>query len=83
MKQNKLTHYLLLIAILAAGIIFFYYFAAFPERQFFVVIATSVSYLIWGIVYHLMEGDLHLKIVVEYLLIALLAIVLLRGAIMR
>lgn len=74
-------YYLVLITILGLGIILFYLFAGNSQRQFTVIIATSITYFLWGVVYHKLEGDLHPKIVVEYLLIALLAILLLHGAI--
>lgn len=74
-------YYLVLVTILGLGVILFYLFVGQAQKQFFVIIATSISYFFWGVVYHKLEGDLHIKIVVEYLLIALLAIILLRGAI--
>jgi len=82
-KQNHFSHYLLLFIILSIGIGLFFYFTGLPSKQFYVVIALSVFYFVWGIVGHAQERDLHIKIVVEYALVAILAIILLRGAIFK
>ena len=76
-----LLYYLALVAILGFGIILFYLFVGYPQKQFIVICTSAVAYVSWGIIYHKIEGDLHPRIVVEYLLIALLAILLLHGAI--
>jgi len=80
-KQNHLSHYSLLVLLLIVGIGLFFYFRGFPTKQYSVVIIVSLLYFGWGIINHAIEGDLHIKIVVEYALIAILAIILLRGAI--
>lgn len=79
----KLMHYLTLFFIVFLGICLFYFFIGFPNKQFLIVIAAASAYFLWGMVHHLLEDDFHPKIVVEYLLIAILAVVLLRGAIYR
>ena len=61
----------------------FFFSAANPDKQFSISIYTSVAYFIWGMVHHRIEGDLHPKIVIEYLLIAIVAVLLLKGAIYR
>jgi len=35
-----------------------------------VIAAMSVCYVVWGIIFHAMEGDLHRRIILEYILIA-------------
>lgn len=37
-------------------------------------IITASIYVLWGIIHHRLRGDLHLKIVLEYLGIALLGL---------
>jgi hypothetical protein len=78
-----LFHQLLLIVLLGFVIILFFSFAGNPDMQFKVAIGTSLTYFVWGLSHHALEGDLHPKIVVEYLLIALLAIFVLKGAIYK
>lgn len=86
MKKNHhfhVSHYLILLFCLSIGVITFIYFIGFPDRQFVTAIIFSMLYFIWGIVHHALEGDLHPKIMVEYLVISILAVLLLRGAIYR
>lgn len=82
-KHFHTLHYIILIIILSLAIVLFFAFAGNPQLQFYIALATSITYFLWGVIHHDLEGDLHPKIVVEYLLIALLAILLLRGAIYR
>ena len=76
-------HYLILIFILGLGVLSFFFSAANPDKQFSISIITSVAYFIWGMVHHRLEDDLHPKIVIEYLLISIVAVLLLKGAIYR
>lgn len=44
-----------------------------------IVVAVTIAaavYVAWGIVHHARRGDLHLKIVLEYLALALLGVVI-------
>lgn len=42
-----------------------------------VVYITAAGYFLWSLVYHYRRGDLHTSIVVEYLVMALLGIIVL------
>lgn len=39
-----------------------------------VVIAVAVAYVLWGVIHHSRSGDLHSKVVLEYLGIAILGV---------
>lgn len=82
-KQFHLLHYVVLISILLFAVVLFSFFTGNAQYQFYIAIITSFAYFIWGIIHHHLEGDLHPKIMVEYLFIAILAVVLLKGAIFR
>ena len=74
-RQHKFDYSLL--AFLA--IIFLYFFFRFqssPRLMFFSVVFFSFTYVIWGIYHHLRLGDCRFKIVLEYVLLAGLAIAL-------
>ncbi len=77
MKREMIIQYLVLVLILIAGIVSFYLVRGNPAMQFRIGIVTSISYVVWGILHHTLEHNLHKKIVVEYLLIGAIAIVLL------
>ncbi len=70
-------HYVLLFLILGIGIWLFYFVRPNVTLQLLTGIATSVVYILWGIVHHTIVKDLHAKIVIEYMLIGAIAIVLL------
>jgi hypothetical protein len=76
MKQTVI-HFLVLIAILCAGILTFIVVRPNTTLQLFVGIITAVAYVLWGLIHHAVQKDLHQKVVVEYLLIGAIAIVLL------
>lgn len=70
--------YLLLIT---AGIFFLVAINTFKgERllEFITLLAFSSFYIIWGIYHHLIEDNLHLKIVIEYILIGFTILFLLK-----
>lgn len=61
-------YYASLIAILSLSFLLAY---ANSDRSFQigVIVFTTFFYVLWGITHHLMNHDLHPKIVVEYILI--------------
>lgn len=75
--SHHFISYSILSVILLAGIMMFVYFRSYPVLQFLVGTSTALSYALWGIIHHWTEGELNLKIVVEYLTVAAFAIVVL------
>ncbi len=77
LKKN-LFDYLLLIT---AGIFFIVAINIFKGERLieFLILLIFVSfYIIWGIYHHITKNNLHLKIVVEYILIGFIFIFLLK-----
>jgi len=74
----KMSHvnYIVLLIILVTGIWTFWGAANDKVMQMYIGVATAISYVIWGIIYHSLEGDLHPKVVIEYCLVGVIAIVL-------
>ena len=83
MKKLLPMHSVVLACILIGGIATFYFVRANSFLQLLVGIVTSVSYILWGIIYHAVQRDLHRKVVVEYILIGSIAIVLLATVLLR
>lgn len=77
MKRIHVVHYFVLLVILLGGFATFYFVRPNTSLQLIVGVVTSISYVIWGIIHHALQKDLHRKIVVEYLLMGAIAIVLL------
>ncbi len=44
------------------------------DRQLLLMLTAAVFYAIWGIVHHSINHDFHFKVVIEYLLMAILGI---------
>jgi hypothetical protein len=51
--------------------------------QLSIVISMAVSYVVWGIVHHHEHRSLHAKIILEYLLIAVFAVLLFGSILLR
>jgi hypothetical protein len=76
--KNNLFDYLLLFT---AGIFFLILLNLFRGQrviEFFVLISFAFFYIIWGVYHHIINETLHLKTVVEYVLIAFIIIFLLK-----
>ncbi|MFA5770710.1 MAG: hypothetical protein WC894_04425 [Patescibacteria group bacterium] len=76
--KDHLFDYLLLFT---AGIFFLILFNIFRGQrviEFFVLISFAFFYIIWGVYHHIINETLHLKTVVEYVLIAFIIIFLLK-----
>lgn len=81
--KEHFVHYLVLLFILAFGSIAFFYFQRFPQAQIVSLFLTASFYILWGIVHHYLEGDLHPRVVLEYAAVALLGFLILWSIIMR
>ena len=77
MKQQNVIHTFVLLFILATGLWSFWYAGGNVMLQLIIGGVTTIAYVLWGIVHHVMNGDLHKKVVVEYVLVGLIALVLL------
>ncbi len=75
LQQNKFDYSLL--ALFAIIFLYaFFYFQYQPRLMFYSIVIFSFVYVVWGVYHHLRLGDCRLKIVLEYILLALLAIAL-------
>lgn len=77
MKQYTFLHTLVLLCILFGGGVTLWYARGDSTLQFVIGSITSAAYVAWGIIHHAIRSDLHRKVVIEYVLVGLIAIVLL------
>lgn len=66
--------YSILAIFATAYVVFVYKFQTFPR---YILLATGVfgiSYIVWGVIHHLRAHNFHARIVLEYLLVALLGL---------
>lgn len=69
--------FIVLTLILLVGGAMFVYFNYNPELQRDVVYFTGGAYFIWSLYHHYKRGDLHVSLVLEYLVLILFASILL------
>lgn len=81
--REHFGHYIILLFILVFGILAFLYFQRYPQAQVMSVFLTASFYVLWGIVHHYLEGDLHIRVVMEYVAVALLGFLILWTVINR
>jgi hypothetical protein len=74
--KQKPIEYIVLGLILLSGLISFFFFAPSSSLKRLVIYLISAGYFFWSLYHHYKRGDLSLSIVVEYLVFALFAIVL-------
>lgn len=67
-------HYVNLLSLMLLGLWGLFWFDYSPPMQLSIVISMAAAYVTWGIVHHRMHRDLHIKIIFEYLLVAIFAI---------
>ena len=76
-KYLYLLNIFVLALILFGGLISFIFLKGNQSAQLAIGIATSIAYACWGILFHWSEKNLHQKVIVEYILIAAIAIMVL------
>lgn len=81
MKEWK--HYLILFSILGFGLYLFRIFSFNRQVQIWLIVAIAFVYLNWGVVYHWLKKELHLRVVIEYLAVALLAAIMMIFLLLR
>ncbi|MCL4200689.1 hypothetical protein KJZ67_05125 [Patescibacteria group bacterium] len=77
MKNGAFLHTIVLFTILFGGTFTFWFARGNTALQLAIGVVTTIAYVAWGIIHHSLKGDLHRKVVIEYVLVGLIAIVLL------
>jgi uncharacterized membrane protein YjjP (DUF1212 family) len=72
--MKHLLYYLSLAAILASGVVAVLFLQNQKTFQIAIVVLLALFYAVWGIVHHAIEHSFSIKIVLEYISIALLSI---------
>ena len=71
-----MRHFILYLAFAIAATLFIY-FSFNPRIQRDIIYVTAGSYFLWSLYHHYQVGDLHLSIIIEYLVFIVLALVVL------
>lgn len=73
-KLGDFEYYISLIVFLGLGVLFVSLASPNKNLQLILIALTTVFYIIFGIVHHLMNHDISVSIVLEYLIIGVLGI---------
>jgi len=77
--RHHMLEYLFLVTSVIIFLVFLSIFRGEHIKQFIVLTVFVIYYVLWGIVHHARDQSLHLKIVLEYIIIGALAFVILRS----
>ena len=75
MKRLDILAHVFLILGLAVGAAAIYRLRYDSTSQFLVILVITLFYLLWGTTYHHIKGEIKKKLLLEYLLIALIVII--------
>ena len=70
------SHYLALAIILGFGIVAILLFRFDPLLKQLAILATASLYVLWGVIHHHQVDHLRLKVVLEYVLVAILGVLI-------
>lgn len=76
-------HYFTLLCMQLVGLWGIFWFSYQPATQLAVAVGMAVAYVGWGIYHHAQHKNLHLKIVFEYILVAMLAVLIFGSILVR
>jgi len=82
-NSKHLPHYISLVAILISGVLGFYLFSYDKYFQIAISVALSASYVSWGIIHHAVHKDICWTILFEYLVVAILGLIMILSLIFR
>ena len=76
-KKNPIDYIILAIIFIIATAFFVFFSQNFdPHNQRRVVYVTAALYLLWSLFHHYHRGDLQASIIIEYLLLAIFAVII-------
>jgi len=76
---RSIVDYLILTVLVSVAITLTLYFNGNKNYQQTIIIGLSILYIVWGIIHHLKEKTLRARIVLEYVLYAILGCILVIG----
>ena len=80
-KKHPFSFSLLFVALMVAVILYLYFgFDTHLQRR--VIYSTGAFYFLWSLIHHYQKGDLSLSLVLEYLMVALFAAIVMAGTLL-
>lgn len=81
--RHHLLHYSVLVVMMNIAVGAFLFFSFDRIYQMIIVLVAGLAYVLWGIIHHQVNDDLHSKVIIEYVLVALLAELIIFSLILR
>jgi len=76
-KKNPIDYVILAVILIIAFVLLLFFNQNFDSHnQRRVVYATAALYLLWSLFHHYRRGDLQASIIIEYLLLAIFAVII-------
>ena len=75
--MTKKIETFILLFIFTLGAVLFFLFSYNPHLQRNIIYFTGGSYFLWSLYHHYRIGDLHVSIIIEYLVFILLGLIVL------
>ncbi|HXS15277.1 MAG TPA: hypothetical protein VN711_04055 [Candidatus Saccharimonadales bacterium] len=72
--KKHLGYYVSFLLILAGGVFLVYQSQGDKMLQLDFVILLSLAYVVWGLLHHFVHHSMSIKVVIEYIVVALLGI---------
>jgi hypothetical protein len=73
-KRRDLEYYISLILILGFGLLFVFLAAPNKVLQLFLILITTLFYIVFGIIHHMINHDISIAIMLEYVIIGALGL---------
>lgn len=72
--KKHLGYYLALTAVLLVGLVGIFLVGVDKQLRLIIIMSMASWYILWGLLHHYIHHDMHIKIVLEYVLIGSFAI---------
>jgi hypothetical protein len=76
---RSIVDYLILTVLISVAIVLTLYFNGNKNYQQAIIIGLSLLYIVWGVIHHEKENTLQTRVMLEYVLFALLGSILVIG----
>lgn len=74
--KKDFKHFLALLSIMSVGFGLFWVFNYNRQIQMIIAVCLAIAYVTWGMVYHALGKELHWRIVLEYVVVAVVVSVI-------
>lgn len=74
LTKKHWVYYLFLLLILSIGVLIILFSPDNDSLQMSIVVLMTAFYVLWAVIHHLIDHDMHAKVMLEYILIGMVGI---------